>query len=61
MQNVKELTNLEKTTTGGNTMNTMRIRMWAVVLMLFACTFVYTSVMSMGPAAASAPSLAFML
>ena len=42
-------------------MNTMRIRMWAVVLMLFACTFVYTSIMSMGPAAASAPSLAFML
>lgn len=37
-------------------MNTMRIRMWAVVLMLFACTFVYTSVMSLSPAAHPAAS-----
>ena len=37
-------------------MNTMRIRMWVVVLMLFACTFVYTSVMSSSPAAQSAAS-----
>ncbi len=43
-------------------MNTMRIKMWAVMLMLFACTFVYTSVMSMGPeAGTAAPSLTFLL
>ena len=35
-------------------MNTMRVRIWAVLLMLFACTFVYTSVMSLAPSSGCA-------
>ena len=38
-------------------MNTLKLRIWALLLMLVCCTVVYTSAMSGLPAASAQPAL----